>query len=144
MDILNQPVKVAARSVVTFGDIATLRSTFKEGGGYARMNGQASVALEIKKRPGENIIETVALVRELIAKEMQSAPDTLIVDFIGDDSIDIKTMVKDLQNSVVTSIILVVTVIIGALGFRSALLSAIAIPGSFWWGCSLFRSWGSR
>ena len=142
LDILQQPVKVVDGNVITFGDIATLRSTFKEGGGYARMNGQASVALEVKKRPGENVINTVALVRELIAAEMTHVPNTLKVDFIGDDSIDIKTMVKDLQNSVMASIILVVMVIIGALGFRSALLSGIAIPGSFLVGLLIIAMMG--
>ncbi|WP_299726649.1 efflux RND transporter permease subunit [uncultured Endozoicomonas sp.] len=141
-DILSQPVKADGDRVITFADIATVLSTFKEGGGYARMNGQNSVALEIKKRPGENIIETVALAKAIIAEGQKLAPDTLIVDYVGDQSTDIVTMVNDLQNSVLSAIIFVVTVIIGALGFRSAVLAAVAIPGSFLAGILIIAMMG--
>ena len=130
-DILSQPVKTDGDRVITFGDLASVLSTFKDEGGYARMNGDSSIALEIKKRPGENIIETVALVKAIIAEGQKLAPKTLKVDYVGDQSVDVVDMVNDLQNSVLAAIILVVTVIVGALGPRSAVLAAIAIPGSF-------------
>ncbi len=130
-DILSQPVKVSGDRVITFADIATVLSTFRDGGGYARMNSHASVALEIKKRPGENIIETVALVKAILAEGKKQAPETLIVNYVGDQSVEILDMVNDLQNSVLAAVILVVTIIIGALGARTALLVGIAIPGSF-------------
>lgn len=130
-DILGQPVKVDGDRVVTFADIAEVRSTFKEGGGYARLDGKSSIALEIKKRPGENIIETITLARHIIDEGMKLAPETLSVDYVGDQSRDVRMMVTDLQNNVLSAVILVVIVIIGALGSRSALLVGIAIPGSF-------------
>ncbi len=130
-DILHQPVKVEQGRVVTFADVATVLSTYKEGGDYARLNGESSVALEIKKRPGENIIETVALTRHIISEAMKQAPDTLTVHYVGDESEGVRDMVTDLQNNVLSAIILVVIIIIGALGSRSALLVGIAIPGSF-------------
>ncbi|MFK0572072.1 efflux RND transporter permease subunit, partial [Endozoicomonas sp.] len=141
-DILSQPVKADGDRVITFGDIATVLSTFKEGGGYARMNGQSSVALEIKKRPGENIIETVALAKAIITEGQKLAPLTLNVNYVGDQSVDVVDMVNDLQNSVLAAIILVVTVIVGALGFRSAVLAAIAIPGSFLTGILIIAMMG--
>ncbi|MRI34149.1 MFS transporter [Endozoicomonas sp. OPT23] len=130
-DILNQPIKVEQGRVVTFADVATVLSTYKEGGAYARLNGQSSVALEIKKRSGENIIETVALARHIITEAMQQAPETLTVHYVGDESNDVRDMVTDLQNNVLSAVILVVIIIIGALGARSAFLVGIAIPGSF-------------
>nr|MDT0250439.1 efflux RND transporter permease subunit [Endozoicomonas sp.] len=141
-DILSQPVKADGDRVITFGDIATVLSTFKEGGGYARMNGQSSVALEIKKRPGENIIETVALAKAIITEGQKLAPLTLNVNYVGDQSVDVVDMVNDLQNSVLAAIVLVVTVIVGALGFRSAVLAAIAIPGSFLTGILIIAMMG--
>ena len=130
-DILSQPVKTSEDRVITFADIANVQLTFKEGGGYARMNGQSSIALEIKKRPGENIIETVMLIKAVVNEGMKQAPENLTVDFVGDQSEEILVMVNDLQNSVLSAIILVIIVIIGALGGRSALLVGISIPGSF-------------
>ena len=141
-DILSQPVKADGDRVITFADIASVRSTFKDGGGYARMNGQSSIALEIKKRPGENIIETVALTRAIIDQAQKLAPKTLNVDYVGDQSVEIVDMVNDLQNSVLAAIILVVTVIVGALGLRSAVLAAIAIPGSFLTGILIIALMG--
>lgn len=141
-DILSQPVKADGDRVITFADIATVLSTFKDGGGYARMNGENSIALEIKKRPGENIIETVALAKAIIAEGQKIAPETLHVDYVGDQSIDVVDMVNDLQNSVLAAIILVVTVIVGALGIRSAILAAIAIPGSFLAGILIIATMG--
>ncbi len=141
-DILSQPVKSDDDRVITFADIASVRSTFKEGGGYARMNGRSSIALEIKKRPGENIIETVALTRAIMDEAQKRAPKTLNVDYVGDQSVEVVDMVNDLQNSVLAAIILVVTVIVGALGVRSAVLTAIAIPGSFLTGILIIALMG--
>ncbi|WP_422444912.1 MULTISPECIES: efflux RND transporter permease subunit [unclassified Endozoicomonas] len=141
-DILSQPVKADGDRVITFGDIASVLSTFKDGGGYARMNGNNSIALEIKKRPGENIIETVMLAKAIIAEGQKLAPKTLKVDYVGDQSVDVVDMVNDLQNSVLAAITLVVTVIVGALGLRSAVLAAIAIPGSFLTGILIIAMMG--
>lgn len=58
-DVLNLPVKVAGNTVVTFKDVATIRRTFKDPDGFARVGGQRAVALEISKRSGANIIETI-------------------------------------------------------------------------------------
>lgn len=76
-DILAQPVKVNGDTVITFADVATVRSTFKEGGSYASMNGVPSVSLEVKKRPGENIIETIEVTKAIIAKAQTLAPENL-------------------------------------------------------------------
>ena len=44
---------------------------------------------------------------------------------------DIRTMLKDLQNNVIAAVALVMIVVVAALGWRSAGLVGIAIPGSF-------------
>ncbi|WP_461538580.1 efflux RND transporter permease subunit [Spongorhabdus nitratireducens] len=141
-DILSQPVKSSDDRVITFADIADVMLTFKANNSYARMNGEASIALEIKKRPGENIIETVQLVKAVVNEGLKLAPDTLNVSYVGDQSEEILIMVNDLQNSVLAAVILVITVIIGALGSRSALLVGIAIPGSFLAGILIIAMMG--
>ena len=65
-DVMALPVKVRGDTVVTFVDVATIRRTFEDPTGFARIDGQPALALEIKKRSGSNIIETVAAVRALI------------------------------------------------------------------------------
>ena len=65
-DVMAMPVKVDGDTVVTFGDVAMLQRTFKDPRGFARINGEPALVLEISKRTGANIIETVGQVRALI------------------------------------------------------------------------------
>ena len=132
-DILNMPLKVNGDAVVRIGDIATLRQTYKDADSYARINGQPAVAIEVSKRSGENIIDTVQKVRAIVEAEraLQHWPDQLQVTYSQDRSSDIKDMLTDLQNSLIFAILLVMIVIIGALGVRGGTMVGIAIPASF-------------
>ncbi|WED27160.1 efflux RND transporter permease subunit [Vibrio sp. DW001] len=132
-DVLEMPVKVDGRQVITFGDIATVRRSFRDPESYARLNGESAVVLDVKKRAGENIIETVDLVKQIIvvAQQRDDWPDNLMVEYTWDESEDVKLMLSDLQNNILSAIILVVIVIIAILGVRTAFLVGVSIPGSF-------------
>ena len=130
-DVLNLPVKVSGDKVVTFEDIAVARRTFKDPTGFARVNGQPALALEVSKRIGTNIIDTIADVRRLVSAEQAFWPADIQVVYTQDKSQDIRTMLKDLQNNVITAVLLVMVVVVGALGLRTAGLVGVAIPGSF-------------
>lgn len=134
-DILDIPVAVDGDAVVRFADIASIRRTFEDPEGFARLDGRPAVALEVLKRSGENIIDTVEAVRAVIDRESALWPDTLSqtieVTYSQDQSRGINTMLLDLQNNVISAVLLVMIVIVGALGLRSAALVGIAIPGSF-------------
>ncbi|NKB48508.1 MAG: AcrB/AcrD/AcrF family protein [Alphaproteobacteria bacterium] len=130
-DLLEMPIKVNQDAVVKFRDIASIRRNFRDRETLARVNGQPAVALEISKRTGENIIETVAKVRDVVAIERLAWPETVTVTFSQDKSIRIKDMLRDLQNNVLSAVLLVMIAVIAALGLRSGILVAIAIPGSF-------------
>ncbi len=130
-DILSLPVKVQGDAVVEFRDIATVRRTFEDPEGFARVGGLPAVALEVSKRTGENIIDTIEAVRAVVEVESALWPDTVEVTFSQDRSEDIRTMLKDLQNNVISAVLLVMIVVVGALGLRTAGLVGVAIPGSF-------------
>jgi multidrug efflux pump len=130
-DVLNMPVKVDGNRVVHFKDIATVRRTYKDATSYARIDGRPAVGLEVVKRSGANIISTIDGVRDVIADERQAWPPDLTVTFSRDKSKDIESMLSDLQNNVLSAVLLVFVVIIGILGLRNALLVGVAIPGSF-------------
>jgi multidrug efflux pump len=130
-DILNMPVKVAGDSAVTFGDIGTLRRTFEDPESHARINGERAVALEVSKRSGENIIETIERTRALVDAASQRWPETIHVTYSQDNSAQIRTMLSDLQNNVLSAILLVMVIIVAVLGLRTAGLVGLAIPGSF-------------
>jgi len=134
-DIMAQPLNVEGDSVVTLGDIADIRRTFKDPTSFARVNGKSAIALEVSKRTGENIIETIEKVRATVAMEEAAWPEALQsniqVSFSQDSSNQIRTMLTDLQNNVLSAILLVMVVVVAALGLRTAGLVGIAIPGSF-------------
>src|SRR5690606_26053489 len=96
-----------------------------------RLNGERSVSLEISKRIGSNIVEVVDAVRRTVAEEQASWPPTLKVTFTQDTSEDVRTMLGDLQNNVLTAVLLVMIIVLAALGPRSAGLVGLAIPGAF-------------
>ncbi|MCK8072894.1 efflux RND transporter permease subunit [Vibrio sp. 1CM23M] len=143
-DVLELPIKVDGKQVVTFGDVATVRRAFRDPESFARLDGKSAVVLDIKKRAGENIIETVELVKAVMAGAQQQAewPNNLLVKYTWDESKDVKIMLNDLQNNILSAIILVVTVIIAILGVRTALLVGISIPGSFLTGLLVLSVFG--
>ncbi|HZC13596.1 MAG TPA: efflux RND transporter permease subunit, partial [Thermoleophilaceae bacterium] len=130
-DVIDLPLKVAGDRVVALGDVAVVRRTFKDPEGFARVNGQPAIALEVSKRIGANIIETIEQVRAVVERERRSWPETVQVGYSQDKSEDIRTMLLDLQNNVLSAIILVMVVTVAALGLRSSLLIGLAVPGSF-------------
>ncbi len=130
-DILEMPVKVDGPRVVTFDEVATVRRSFKDPESFARVDGQPAVTLEIKKRVGANIIDTIADVRATVEAERRHWPAAVEVGYMQDKSDEIRDMLADLQNNILSAIILVMIVIIAALGARSAVLVGLAIPGAF-------------
>ncbi len=141
-DILTLPVKVTDTAVVTFGEVASIRRTYKDPTGFARLNGQPTLVLEIKKRLGANIIETIDAVRAAIDEERPRLPPTLEIGFHQDKSEETQTMLTDLQNNVVSGVVLVMIVIMAALGIRSSVLVGFAIPGSFLTGILVIYTLG--
>lgn len=130
-DLLAMPVKVTPEKVVTVADVTVVRNTFKDSEGFARVDGKPAVTLEVKKRVGANIIETIEQVRSIVEAERQRWPAVIEVAYMQDKSKQIRTMLSDLQNNVLSAIILVMIVVLAAMGLRSSLLVGLAIPGSF-------------
>ncbi len=134
-DVYSLPIKRNGDRVITLGDIADIRLTFEDRRGTARFNGEDTVALQVVKRKGYNVIDTVALVRETLAAELEKWPDDLRqavdVNFSLDNSIQVNNMVNQLLASVLTAIALVMIVVLASLGVRSSLLVGFAIPTSF-------------
>ncbi|MFK7938082.1 MAG: efflux RND transporter permease subunit [Roseovarius sp.] len=134
-DIYDLPIKTNGDRVVTLGDLADISLTFEDRLGTARFNGETTVALQVVKRKGYNIIDTSALVRDTVAAAQKSWPAELQaavkLDTSNDQSHVIESMVRQLEGSVLTAIALVMIVMLATLGIRPALLVGFAIPTSF-------------
>nr|MBV6628345.1 efflux RND transporter permease subunit [Oceanococcus sp. HetDA_MAG_MS8] len=130
-DLFNLPILVDGERVVRMADVALVRRSFRDASSIARSDGETAITLEVKKRIGENVIDTIAQVRAVVAQAEQRWPAGVQASFSQDSSEDIKMMLGDLQNNVLTAVLLVVIVVVGILGVRSAGLVAVAIPGAF-------------
>lgn len=141
-DIFNLPIKVVDDRVIKLSDIACLRKAYADPQKFARINGHSAISLEISKRTGKNVIETVAAIKRIVNEEAQSWPAGVQVTFSRDMSREIKDMLLDLQNNLISAVVLVMVVIIAALGLRTSLLVGISIPGSFLAGLFLLHLMG--
>ena len=130
-DMLSLPVKTDGDRVVRFGDIATVRRTFKDSEGYARLNGSPAVAIEVVNRGGSNVLQTTEQVKQIVERSSAYWPPGISLTYSQDKSYFIQKNITNLMNNVATAVILVFIVLIGILGIQNALLVGIAIPGSF-------------
>ena len=122
-------VKREKGNIVYLRDIADVTFKEQEKESYAREYLQPVVMLDVKKRSGQNLLVASSKIDEIIKIAKANVfPSNLVVSKTNDQSNDTKTMVSDLENSIVLGIILVVAVLYFFLGFRNALFVGIAIP----------------
>jgi len=113
---------------VYLSDVALGRDTFKDRDSFSRINGKEAVSVKVTKRAGENLLRIANDVKGIVARYEQRYPSGIEFTITSDSSKDIKMMVSDLENNILTALILVLAVIFLALGVRNALLVALAIP----------------
>ncbi|MGJ8615724.1 MAG: efflux RND transporter permease subunit [Sulfitobacter sp.] len=134
-DVYALPVKTNGDRVVTLGDLAEINLTFEDRLGTARFNGEKTLALQVVKRKGFNLIDTATAVKEVVAEKSAAWPEGLqaavTVGTSNDQSRVVDSMVQQLLGSVFTAIALVMIVVLAALGIRAAILVGFAIPTSF-------------
>ncbi|MGH1413000.1 MAG: efflux RND transporter permease subunit [Pelagimonas sp.] len=134
-DVFDLPVKTNGNRSVTLWDLAEINPTFEDREGTARFNGETTVALQVVKRKGFNIIDTSNEVQRVIEEARKAWPDELNavvkVGASNDQSRQVDSMVSQLEGSVLTAIALVMIVVLASLGLRPALLVGFAIPTSF-------------
>ncbi len=130
-DLSSLPVKKVGNTVITFDEVASIRRTFKDPNSFARIEGENAIALEVSKRTGANIIDTITDVRAVVERAQVFWPNNVNISYLQDKSDQIKTMLGDLENNVLTAILLVMVVIVAILGVRPSILVGLAIPGSF-------------
>ncbi len=116
--------------IIYFKDVAQVYDTFEDRTSLARINAKRSVSLAIKKRTGANIIEVADQVFAILAQAEQLVPEGIELSVTLNQSKDIRRMVSELENNIITGLILVVLVLFMFLGLRNSFFVALAIPFS--------------
>ncbi len=130
-DVGNLPIVAGPNAVVRAQDLATIRSTYKDAETVARLNGKPAIAIEVKKRTGANLVETVDQVKLVADEFIKRLPEGSVVSYSQDKSTSIRQLLGDLQNHVMIAVILVFIVILYSLSGRASLLIGLSIPTSF-------------
>ena len=122
-------IKQENYDIVYLRDIAKVSFKEQEKTSYAREFSQPVAMLDVTKRGGENLINASEQIDIIIAKAKKNIfPSNLNISKTNDMTNDTKTMVSDLENSIILGVILVVIVLLFFLGIRNALFVGIAIP----------------
>ncbi|MEM0986320.1 MAG: efflux RND transporter permease subunit [Pseudomonadota bacterium] len=130
-DAVALPLITSGDAVITLADVADVKRTFKDRTSFSEFNGRPSVQLQIVKRTGANILDTVADVHTIVDRQKQAWPATVQAELTSDMSEMIDDQLGQLQTSIATAVVLVMIIVVAALGLRSAGMVGLAIPGSF-------------
>ncbi len=123
-------------------DVAFIRDSYKDPLTRSRMNGEKSVTLAVQKRSGENILRVTDEVKRVVAEMRPLMPPALKIDLTSDMSNDVRLMVSDLENNILSGLVLVLAVIFLFIGGQSAIFVALAIPYSMFITFALLTGFG--
>jgi multidrug efflux pump subunit AcrB len=136
-------VKTEAGRPIYVRDVATVDFGFAERETFARMDGDATVTLNVVKRSGANIISTAEAVEAIIAEMRPLFPPTTEVVITGDMSYQTEIMVSSLENNIISGLLLIVGVLLFFLGLGTSTFVAISIPASMFLSFIVMRALGT-
>ncbi|MEC8141152.1 MAG: efflux RND transporter permease subunit [Bacteroidota bacterium] len=121
-------LKVNGNKPIYLRDIAKVTFGFKERETYSTLDESPVITLGVKKRTGENILETYDMVSAILEEALPTLPPTTTYKITNDQSKDVKNMVSSLENNIISGLILVIGVLLFFLGVRNASFVGISIP----------------
>jgi len=129
-ELENLVVKVGEQGAVYLRDLAVVRDGFKDTTTISRVNDKPAVTLALSKRSGTNIIRLADEVNRTLDNIRRRLPTGIDISLTWDESVWIRDMVSELENNILSGMILVLVVIFVSLGFYNALMVSLAIPVS--------------
>src|SRR3954449_4222477 len=135
-----KPIIIAYRNgaPVTIGDVAVIVDGLENdrtGGWY---QGTPAVIIDIQRQPGANVIEVVRQIRAEIPKVQRAIPAGVKLTVVSDRTVTIRASVRDVQFTLVLSVVLVTLVVLLFLrSMRATLIAGVALP------LSLITSFGT-
>ncbi|RNC83349.1 MAG: efflux RND transporter permease subunit [Balneola sp.] len=121
-------VKGESQSPIYIRDVASVTFGFKDRETYSELEGAPVITLGVKKRTGENILETAQRTKAILDEELAVLPPTTTYNITNDQSIDVVSMVSNLENNIISGLTLVVGVLLFFLGVRNSSFVGISIP----------------
>ncbi|MFN3733936.1 efflux RND transporter permease subunit [Comamonas testosteroni] len=118
-------------NAVRLSDVADVTDSVQDIRNYGVMNGKPAVLLQVFKQPDANILQAVDKVRAMLPQLRASINPAIDVTVISDRTPTLRASVKEVQNSLLISIALVIMVVFVFLRrLRATLIPAVAVPAS--------------
>ena len=112
-------------------DVADVRDSVEDVRAAGLANGKPAVLVVIFRSPGANVIATVDRVRAALPQLTASLPAAMTVSVVLDRTPTIRASLRDVEITLVVSVILVTLVVFGFLRSpRAALIPTVAVPVS--------------
>lgn len=124
----NIVLKVQSGKPIYLRDVAKVDYSFEDRQTYARLNNTEVVSVAVRKRAGENLLRIVDEVKRFVQEKQAQLPEGISLNISNDQSVFVTRMVKELENSVITGMFLVVMSLFMFFGFKNSLLISTAIP----------------
>ncbi|BDD03327.1 efflux RND transporter permease subunit [Aureibacter tunicatorum] len=137
-------VKEEGSKPVYLGDIATVDYGYVDQESFSKVNLHPVVTLDVIKRSGENLLDATEKVYGLLdqMQETKVFPSDLEIIVTGDQSTKTRKDVKNLENNIISGVILVVLVLLFFLNTRNALFVGMAIPLSMFMSFMILGAFG--
>ncbi len=142
-DINNLILLVKDGNPIYLTDIAKVTDTYKDLSSISRINGKPCVSLMVQKRSGANIMNMVDKVKEILEKNSGKLPGGIKYTVTSDLSKDTLSMIWELENSILTGLILILIILPLTMGIRNSIFAALAIPFSMLIGFIFFYAYGT-
>lgn len=122
-------IKEKDNRTIHLDDVATVKDGFEDRESYSRANRLPVISLQVIKRSGENLLAASRKIKALIDQtEANRFPDDLDITITNDNSRYTKNQVSNLENSIISGVILVTLTLLFFMGLRNALFVGLAIP----------------
>lgn len=130
----NMIVKSENQRPIYLKDVAEVTFGFKDRTSIARSDALPVISLDVIKKSGENLLDASDEIKEIIEKAKVNLPSDLKISLFNDQSVNTRDQVSNLENSIISGVLLVVLVLLFFLGMRNALFVGLAIPLSMLMG----------
>ncbi|MCB0571385.1 MAG: efflux RND transporter permease subunit [Phaeodactylibacter sp.] len=121
-------VKSENQRPIYLKDFAEVTFGYQDPTSIARSDGLPVISLDVVKRQGENLLEASDKIKVIVDDARKVLPADLKISLFNDQSVNTRTEVNNLENSIISGVILVVLVLLFFLGLRNALFVGLAIP----------------
>jgi multidrug efflux pump len=130
-DLFDLPLAANDLGVLTVADIAEVKRTFKDATRYSFSNGSASISLNVNKRKGANLVESMEQIDAVVERIRPTLPPAVTLSYINNTAPLVLEQNLGLQGNMATAMVLVLIVVIASVGVRSGLIVTLAVPFSF-------------